>query len=129
MVLSRIGLAIVTVLAAGMLWIEHGHRIVVATPAAAKTAQPGASLCPDTDDVPYSVDCIRFIDGGVLPEIHPRKNVAVSEPVTASDAHGRVDLHASACPPSNENAPYSAACIRFISGWFWQADSAEDASN
>ena len=54
MVLSRIGLAIVAVMAAGMLWIEHGHRIFIATPAAAETAQPAASLCPDTDDVPLA---------------------------------------------------------------------------
>jgi len=25
-----------------------------------------------------------------------------------------------ACPSNNENAPYSADCLRFMSGWFWQ---------
>jgi hypothetical protein len=127
--LPRIDVAIVAVIAAGMLWIEHGHRIVVATPAAVDAAQSAASLCPDTDDVPFSTDCIKFIDGGVLPDIHSRKNAAVSRPVAASDVHGHDGLHVPACPPSNENAPYSEACIKFISGWYWQADSAEDASD
>jgi hypothetical protein len=127
--LSRIDVAVVAVIAAGMLWIEHGHRIVVATPAVAEAAGPAASLCPDTDDVPFSADCIKFIDGGVLPDIHARKHVAVNDPAAASDVHVPVKLHVPACPPSNENAPYSAACIRFMSGWFWHADSAEDASD
>ena len=129
MALSRIDVAVVAVIAVGMLWIEHGHRIVVATPAVAEAARPAALLCPDTDDVPFSAACLKFIDGGVLPDIHAQKRVAVNDPAAASDVHRRVKLHAPACPPSNENAPYSTVCIRFMSGWFWHADSAEDASN
>jgi hypothetical protein len=68
---SRTGLAIVAILSAGMLWIEHGHRIVVATPAFAEVVQPAKS--PDTDDVPFSADCIKFIDGDVSPDIYRRK--------------------------------------------------------
>ena len=30
-----------------------------------------------------------------------------------------------ACPANNENVPYSADCIRFMSGWFWQANATE----
>lgn len=79
MALPRIDVAIVAVIAAGMLWIEHGHRIVVATPAAVDAAQSAASLCPDTDDVPFSTDCIKFIDGGVFAR-HPLTKECGGEP-------------------------------------------------
>lgn len=123
MVLSKLDLAIVAVIAAGLLWIEHEHRIIIGTPAAAEVAPPAASVCPDTDDVPFSADCIKFIDGGVLPDLR----LQASAPAAPPDAHGRVDLYDSACPSSNENAPYSAKCIRFLSGWYWHANPTENA--
>jgi hypothetical protein len=126
-VLSRFDLALVTVIAAGLLWIEHEHRIIIATPAAAEIAPPAASVCPDTDDVPFSADCIKFIDGGVLPDIHLPASAASSATAASPDAHGRAELHAPACPPSNENASYSADCIQFLSGWYWQAIPTESA--
>jgi hypothetical protein len=125
MALSKLDVVIVAIIAAGVLRIEHGHRVVVATPAAAEAAQPAVSLCPDTDNVPFSVDCIKYIGGGVPPDIRTSMNAPSSGPAASVVAHDRVDLDASACPSSNENAPYSAACIRFISGWFWQADATE----
>src|SRR3984885_12133692 len=127
MALSKIDVAIVAVIAVGLLWIERGHRIVIATPAAAEAAQPAASVCPDTDNVPFSADCIKYIDGGVPPDIHTSVKAPLSGPAAPDGAHDRADLDASACPSSNENAPYSAACIRFMSGWFWQADATEGA--
>jgi hypothetical protein len=125
MALSRIDLAVVVVVAVGMLWIEHEHRITIATPAAAEIMPPAGAVCPDTDDVPFSADCIKFINGGVLPDIHARMSAAVHALVVSSGADAGAVSHSPACPPSNENAPYSAACIRFLSGWFWQADPTE----
>ncbi len=122
MALSRIDLAIVAAVAVGMLWIEQEHRVFI-TPAGAESESPAASVCPDTDDVPFSAACIKFIDGGVLPDIHARQDGLVSRRAAISDSHGRPEAHGPACPPSNENGPYSAACIRFMSGWYWQADS------
>jgi len=127
MVLSKLDLAIVALVAGGMLWIEHQHRIVVATPAAAEIAPPAASPCPATDDVPFSADCIAFIDGGSLPDLRARMRQAGRAFAVEIDARGRAALHAPACPPSNENAPYSKDCIRFLSGRDWQADPTEDA--
>ena len=120
--LSRIDLAIVAVVAVGMLWIEQQHRVFI-TPADAESERPVASVCPDTDDVPFSAECIKFIDGGVLPDFHVRQTGLVSGRAATSDSHARPEAHGSACPPSNENGPYSAACIRFMSGWYWRADS------
>jgi hypothetical protein len=124
--LSKIDLAIVVSIAVCMLWIERGHRIVIATLASAEAARPAASVCPDTDDVPFSADCIKYIDGGVSPDIHTRMKGPLSGPTAPAAARDRADLDVPACPSSNENAPYSAACIRFMSGWFWQADATED---
>jgi hypothetical protein len=127
MVLSKLDLALVAVVAAGMLWIEHDHRIFIGTPAAAEVAPPAASVCPDTDDVPFSADCIKFIDGGVLPDIQVGLSAAGSAPAVSRDPQGRAELQAPACPPSNENAPYSADCIKFLSGWYWQAYPTKNA--
>jgi len=127
MVLSKLDLAIVAVVAGGMLWIEHEHRIIIATPAAAEVAPADASVCPTTDDVPFSADCIAFIDNGVLPTIHARVSAAASTLAAATDPLGPADVRAPACPSSNENAPYSANCIKFLSGWYWQANPTENA--
>jgi hypothetical protein len=127
MVLSKLDLALVAVVAAGMLWFEHDHRVFVGTPAAAAATPPAASVCPDTDDVPFSADCIKFIDGGELPDMHARMSAAAVAPAVSPHARGRADLLAPACPPSNENAPYSADCIKFLSGWYWQPDPSESA--
>lgn len=119
MVLSKLDLAIVVAVAAGLLWIEHDNRIFIGTPAAAESASPAASVCPNTDDVPFSAACIKLIDGGVLPAVHapvqPPSSAAVSP-----DAQNDAESGGPACPPNNENAPYTAQCIRFMSGWFWQ---------
>jgi len=32
-----------------------------------------------------------------------------------------------ACP-DNDNVPYSARCLTYISGWFWRANAAEGVS-
>lgn len=122
---SRLDLVVVAALAVGLLWIEHEHRIVVATSAAAAEAPPRATaVCPATDDVPFSADCIRFIDGGTLPDVHARTDVPAAAPL---DVRERADLQGPPCPPSNETAPYSARCIRYMSGWFWHADPAGSA--
>jgi hypothetical protein len=114
MVLSKFDLAIVVFVAAGTLWIEHGHRISIATPMAA--AAPAASACPDNDSIPFSADCIAFIDDGASAAARTRRSVVASGPATSPDAP---------CPPSNENSPYSARCIKFLSGWYWQPNPAD----
>jgi hypothetical protein len=123
MAVSKFDLAVMVVMAALLLRIEHDHRIVIAapTPAEAAPAPQPAAVCPATDDVPFSADCIKFIEGGALPDNHRRP----SAPPVSADAGAA--LPATACPPSNENAPYSANCIKFLSGWYWQADPAADA--
>jgi hypothetical protein len=120
MVLSKLDLVVVAVLAVGMLWIEHEHRIKLLTPTDIEAAAADASACPDNDSVPFSADCIAFIRGGGSPAV--RSRVSAAAPTPSPDAQGRAELHAPACPASNESAPYSATCLRFLSGWFWHPE-------
>jgi hypothetical protein len=119
MVLSKLDLSLVAVLAAALFCIEHGHRVMIGSLAAAAVATNAVSACPDTDDVPFSAECLQIINGGTLPAVDARVSTAAITPVAASGADRRVELHAPACPPSNENAPYSARCLRFLAGGFW----------
>ena len=123
MALGKFAPAIVAVVAVGMLWIEHGHRIVVATPASADDT-PATAACPDSDSVPFSADCIAFIEGGAASNIR-----AISAARAPEVTHDRpqADPASPACPASNENAPYSARCIKFLSGWYWQPNPADRA--
>ena len=123
MVLSKLDLAVMAVIAGVLLWIEHENRVVVATPAAAEAAPPGASVCPESDSVPFSPDCLAFIEGHTAFAVRalPVKATATDDaPAASSGAHQRAESNAAApCPPSNENAPYSARCLSFLSGWYW----------
>ena len=116
MVLSKFDLAIVAALAAALFWVEHEHRIIIATPAAAKAA-PAGSICPENDSVPFSPDCLAFIEGGA-PVVRAH-TVAAETPAATNDPHE------AACPASNENGPYSARCLKFMSGWYWHPNPAE----
>ena len=125
MALSKLDLAVVAALSVGLLWIEHEHRVIVATPVAAEEAPSAASVCPETDDVPFSADCITFINGGVLRDVSSKLNTRA--PTASPDTQQHAQLRGPACPPSNENAPYSADCLRFLSGWYWQASPTQGA--
>jgi hypothetical protein len=67
MSLSKLDLALAAVVAVGLLWIEHQHRIVIGSLAASEARPAAVSVCPETDDAPFSADCIKFIGGSVLP--------------------------------------------------------------
>jgi hypothetical protein len=123
MVLSKLDLAIMAVIAGVLLWIEHENRIVVATPAAAEAAPPGASVCPESDSVPFSPDCLAFIEGHpafAVRALSVKATATDDAPAASSGAQQRTESTAAApCPTSNENAPYSARCLSFLSGWYW----------
>jgi hypothetical protein len=122
MVLSRLDWAVVLAIAAGLLWIEHQNRITIATPAAAEMVPPAASVCPKSDIAPYSAACLAFFEGaqasGLITPAHAAWN-APAAPAASTAAQRRADARTPPCPLSNENAPYSAKCIKFLSGWFW----------
>jgi hypothetical protein len=125
MAFSKLDLALVAVIAVGLLWIEHEHRVFIGTPAAAEVAPPAASPCPVRDDVPFSADCIAFIGGRASRHDHVRTSAAAG--ASASAVTPDAEQHGPPCPASNEDAPYSARCLRFLSGWYWQANPPANA--
>jgi hypothetical protein len=96
MALSKLDLTLVAIVAASLVWIEHNHRVVIGPLAAAEAPGPAASVCPKTDDVPYSAACIKFIGGSVAP----------------AALLGRAVHIESRCPPGNDGAPDGDSCIR-----------------
>ena len=126
-VILKLGPAVIVAAIAGaVLWIEHGHRIVTDAPTAAElAASRAATACLDNENVPYGENCIVFMQGVAAADGRWRRNAAESAPVGSPDAPGRAELPGPACPPNNENVPYSASCLRFMSGWFWRANAAE----
>jgi hypothetical protein len=122
----KLNLAVIAASIAGaVIWIEQGHRIDIATPTGAAFAAPVAAVCPESENVPYSADCIVFMQGdaGSGAGWQAKAETAASVPV-----HVAAESHGPACPHNNENAPYSARCLRFLSGWFWQANPAAGAA-
>jgi hypothetical protein len=96
MVLSKLTLALVAIAAASLIWIEHNHRVVIGSLAAAEAPAPAASVCPKTDDAPYSAECIKFIGDGAAPAMP-----------SGSTVHAELR-----CPLGNEGAPDGDSCIR-----------------
>jgi len=126
MALSRLELAVVALVAVGMFFVEHSHRISIVTPSTAGLSEAETSVCPDSDSVPFSADCLAFIRGGG--NVRAGLSTAARARTLASDARQRrhVDSASPACPANNENGPYSAACLSYLSGWFWQVAPAEN---
>jgi hypothetical protein len=118
----KLYLAVIVLLVAGaVLWIEHGHRIDLATSTGEAFAAPVAAVCSDSENVPYSKDCIAFMQRDAAFDLGRPAQTAVSTTISSTPG----ETPQPACPSNNENVPYSAACIRFMSGWFWQANAAE----
>jgi hypothetical protein len=77
MVVSRLSLVIMAAAAGGVLWVEHSHRIKIEPSAPADVAAASNEVCPENESVPFSQDCLKFIQGGAGSNVRPR--------VTASD--------------------------------------------
>lgn len=130
--LSKLDVIIVAAIACGILWIEHGHRIFTDAPTRPELAEPAvAGACLDNNEnVPYSADCILFMQAGAASGMRWRsaaESAATASPV--EPARGQLASPASGpvCP-DNDSRPYTANCIRFMSGWYWQATTAESGA-
>jgi hypothetical protein len=75
---SKFELTVITATIVGaVLWIEHGHRIVIDAPAHTDlSSRAPAPACPDNDNVPYSTSCIAFLEGGSTTRMLWRANAA-----------------------------------------------------
>lgn len=108
MVLSKLDLAFVALLVAGLLWIEHGNRIVTGSLAAARALPAKLAACPVTDDMPFSADCIKSIDAALPATVRALTSRVASNPAPGPDASAR------ACSPGNQNAGDSTQCLSFL---------------
>ena len=124
MVVGKLDLAAAAAVALALLWVEHEHRIIIGTPAAAEVTPKAPSVCPDSDAIPFSAACLSYIGAITRSVMAPHPDTARGKLPGSLDDRARTASHDPACPPSNENAPYSASCIRFMSGWYWQPDAA-----
>jgi hypothetical protein len=119
--------AIALVVAVAMLWIERGHRIVTDAPTPTELAALAAArVCPDSESVPYSGDCIIFMLGNAGRDARRQARVEPT-PTTARPSRMQHLEKASsarwpACP-DNDNVPYSAGCLAFLTGGFWQPNA------
>jgi hypothetical protein len=120
MVMSKSKLAIMISAAAAAAWIDHRNNLNV------RDVQPErlvsvASLCPAYESVPHSSECFKFLGASDVPPV--RVDAVQNSSPLSPDLPG--ELHRPACPLNNENVPYSAKCLRFLSGWFWHPPSDE----
>jgi hypothetical protein len=76
MVIAKLNLAILAAAVGGVLWIEHAHRIMIETSTPVEVAGHIAAVCPENESVPFSADCMMFIQGGVGPDVHLRLGAA-----------------------------------------------------
>jgi hypothetical protein len=117
---SKLELAAIVVAACGMLSIEHGNRIFTDVPTRTERPALAAADCPDNDSMPYPASCLIFLEGKLASEVRHRGAAgkgALSQPAAAKQDESI--LPEAECP-ANDTVPYSASCITFLTGWFWQ---------
>jgi hypothetical protein len=68
-VTAKLNLAILAAAAGGMLWVEHAHRITIEAAAPAEVASRETASCPENESVPFSQDCMAFIQGGAASDV------------------------------------------------------------
>ncbi len=61
--ITRFNVLLLAAIAGGVLWIEHAHRITIEASAPARLAGRDAAICPENESVPFSADCLAFIQG------------------------------------------------------------------
>ncbi len=85
MVVSRLNLVILAAAAGGVLWVEHSHRITIEPSAPADVAAASDAVCPVNESVPFSQDCLKFIQGGVGSDVRPRAEASDGRFVGSSE--------------------------------------------
>jgi hypothetical protein len=113
--LSKLDLAIVVALVAGCaFWIERGQRVVIDAPTQSELAAAvvAAAACPDSDGMPYSMDCIRFMSGTSW---HAISTGAAANSQPARPAQAGLPAASPPCP-ERDDLPYSDGCLAYLQG-------------
>ena len=114
--MSKLDLAIVVALVAGCaFWIERGQRVVIDAPTQSELAAAAvdAAACSDSDSMPYSMDCIRFMSGTSW---HAISTGAAADSQPARPAQANSPAAASSPCPERDDIPYSDACLAYLRG-------------
>jgi hypothetical protein len=126
LILKADHVVIAALVAAALLWIEHGHRIVTDAPTSTELdALAAARACPDSENMPYTARCLAFLKGNAASEMRWRPDAA--ETVSAKQPAAATSNQLTAVAPQvcadTDTVPYTASCIAFMSGWFWRPNS------
>jgi len=68
MTLSKIDLLLIAAAVGGALLIEHGNRTRIEAPAPTDAPPVTVVACPANESVPFSPECMAFIQGSTMPE-------------------------------------------------------------
>jgi len=122
--LKLVRVAIAASIAGAVLWIEHGHRTVTDAPTPTELdVLAAARVCPDNENMPYTANCLAFLQGSAPAETegrpHAAERAAAAQPPAAKDAKSTSVTAPAACADT-DTVPYTASCIAFMTGWFWR---------
>ena len=71
---SKLDLAAIVAAACGMLSIEHGNHIFTDVPVRTeRSALEAAADCSDNDNMPYTANCLIFLEGKLASEVRPSR--------------------------------------------------------
>jgi len=76
MTLSKLDLLLIAAFVAGAIMIEHENHTRIEAPKPAKTSAQPAPACPFNESVPFSPECMAFIQGSREPVDIRRSNGA-----------------------------------------------------
>jgi len=125
---SKLELAAIVAAACGMLSIEHGNHIFTDVSTRTERSPLAAADCPDNDSLPYPASCLMFLEGKLASDVRHRS--AAGKAALAQPAAVKQDesiLPEAECP-AKDIVPYSASCIAFLTGWFWQPNNTSESA-
>jgi hypothetical protein len=123
-VASKLDFAVIAAaICAGLLWLEGGDRDVIDPPTQAERSRPAAAaVCPDSDNMPYGASCLAYLKGRDDDERVGAADGKIATILSVEEKDESAAASTGAACPANDNAPYSARCIAFMSGWFWHSN-------
>jgi hypothetical protein len=126
---SKLDLVVVFTAVAGVtLGLEHSHHVFTDLPTHRElSAQAAAARCPDNDTMPYPASCLAFMESSGASD--RRRPVRAPATTSARVIEGSATIRRDSIPPdacpTNDNVPYRANCLAFLSGWYWHPDAVE----
>jgi hypothetical protein len=85
MLITRFNVLLLAAIAGGMLWIEHAHRITITAPTPVEASAQPAQACPANESVPFSPECMAFIQGTYQPAKLRRPIGSADESTSSSE--------------------------------------------